>query len=238
MTVEDITRRAGPYLYVEGAQYPFAYKVFLPTHLLVTVTDSEDVDHVLDPEYYTVTLNSNQDLNAGGYVTLTSSISNAAKVTISSNVPYDQQSVMTNLGGFYPEVLNDVHDKIVIQIQQLKSDVARCLKVAMSSNVTPQRYLDDLIETFKDADNDIRAMAQSAINIATQALSSSVMGPAGPAGIQGPQGIQGEQGPQGPRGEAPRIDTIDCGHAPENQLIVIDGGQSDTDFEEANNANG
>jgi hypothetical protein len=56
------------------------------------------------------------------------------------------------------------------------------------------------------------------------------IGPEGPKGYRGCRGYRGEQGetgptgPGGPPGFAPRIDTIDCGGAYENQLTTIDGG--------------
>jgi hypothetical protein len=63
-----------------------------------------------------------------------------------------------------------------------------------------------------------------------------IQGPVGPEGLKGDKGCRGYRGhrgkpgetgptgPGGPPGTAPRIDTIDCGGAYENQLTTIDGG--------------
>lgn len=46
----------------------------------------------------------------------------------------------------------------------------------------------------------------------------------GDRGERGAPGPNGKDGPMGPPGTAPRIDTIDCGHAPHTQITIIDAG--------------
>ena len=133
MTVDAITRKAGPYDYTSGAAYPFAFKVFAKTDVYVVVTEN-DIESVitLDTDY-TVTLNDDQDNNPGGYVSLLTQYGSDCKVTIGSDVPYNQGMTLTNKGGFYPDTLNKAYDKLTILCQQLFEQVSRCIKVNISS---------------------------------------------------------------------------------------------------------
>ena len=96
MTVEAIARKAGPYDYTSGAAYPFAFKVFSKTDVYVVVTEN-DIESIikLDTDY-TVTLNDDQDNNPGGYVSLLTQYGSDCKVTIGSDVPYNQGMTLTN----------------------------------------------------------------------------------------------------------------------------------------------
>jgi hypothetical protein len=55
-------------------------------------------------------------------------------ITITSKVANLQPTVLANLGGFYPEVINDSLDRATIQIQQLDERVDRALVLPVSSS--------------------------------------------------------------------------------------------------------
>ena len=120
MTVEAIARKAGPYQYTAGASYPFYYKVFSAEDVAVyVVQDSSEVQ--LTEDQYTVNLNDDQDNNPGGTVAVSVI---CESITIVSDVDYTQETVITNRGGFYPDVLNKIHDKLTILIlQYFKPDI-------------------------------------------------------------------------------------------------------------------
>ncbi len=172
MTVDAITRKAGPYDYTSGAAYPFAFKVFAKTDVYVVVTEN-DVESIitLDTDY-TVTLNDDQDNNPGGYVNLLTQYGSNCKVAIGSDVPYDQGMTLTNKGGFYPDTLNKAYDKLTILCQQLLEQVSRCIKVNISSSLSAEDYKGQLDGTTRDAAESAAVAASSAQDAASSAATA------------------------------------------------------------------
>lgn len=146
MTVSTTPRRAGPFT-GNGATttFPFEFKVFKTSHVAVFVSSGDEVGDrrlSLDADY-SVTL----DKDAGGVVTLTAPLPVGDKLAIVSDVPYDQQMVLTNRGGFYPTVINDNADYQCAQIQQLREKLDRVLVVPVTSTETPEKVLSDILDT-------------------------------------------------------------------------------------------
>lgn len=135
MTINSTIRKAGPYTGTGAVSaFPFAFKVFGKTDILVVRTDTAGVESVLAVDSdYTVAINANQNANPGGVVTLPSALASGFSLTITSSVPNLQPTDLTNNGGFFPEVLNAAFDRIVIQIQQLAEQLGRTLKFSVSS---------------------------------------------------------------------------------------------------------
>ena len=135
MTISSTTRKAGPYAGNDVAvSFPFAFKVFAAADVLVVFTSASNVETVLMlTTNYTVSLNSNQDTNPGGTVTLLTSLATGEKLTLSSAVANLQPVDLTNNGGFYPSVINKALDRSTIQIQQLAEKVSRALVWPISS---------------------------------------------------------------------------------------------------------
>ncbi|AIL33095.1 tail fiber protein [Basilea psittacipulmonis] len=135
MAVSTSTRRAGPYLGNDSqTQFAFSFKCFDKTDLHVVKTqDDQDKDLVLDRDY-TVLLNAEQDNTPGGTIALKAPLKKKEKLTIISNRAYNQTLELTNRGGFYPDVINDAFDHVVILIQQLLEAGKRGIKIAVSSN--------------------------------------------------------------------------------------------------------
>ena len=169
MTVEAITRKAGPYDYTSSGQYPFYFKVFAQSDIYVIATDADGVETQINADTdYTVTLNENQDNDAGGYVTLLQDYT-GSKITIGSDVPYTQEVIITNKGGFYPDTLNKAYDKLTILCQQNREILDRALKVGISSSVSADDYKGEL----EGIVNQSVASAASAAASAQQAATSS-----------------------------------------------------------------
>ena len=134
MSISSETRRAGPFA-GNGAtvDFPFTFKVFNTSQVVVTRTAS-GVETVLTlTTHYTVSLNSNQDTSPGGTVTMLTAPASGQSITITSNVQNLQPTVLANLGGFYPDVINDSLDRATIQIQQLDERLDRALVIPVSS---------------------------------------------------------------------------------------------------------
>lgn len=173
MSVQNITRRAGPYVGTGlVSAYTFAFKVFRPEDVKVARSESADAsaqDEALKfGTDYTVKLNANQDEKAGGTVTLVSPLAEGLRLSILSAITPDQQMVLTNHDGFLPTTLNDSADKAIALIQELKEEVGRSLRVPASADKTPE----DLTEELLSAQADARKFADAAEKSAEEAKKS------------------------------------------------------------------
>ena len=135
MTIQNTTlRKAGP---SQGngvtTVFPFTFKVFTATDILVTYLNALGVESVLVLSTdYTVSLNADQNTSPGGSVTLLVAPATATYITLTSQVTNTQTLALTNSGGFYPQSINDALDRIVIQVQQLAELISRSAKAPLS----------------------------------------------------------------------------------------------------------
>jgi len=134
------TRKAGPYNGNGSSTFfPFTFKVFQASDLLVVQTDTTPTDNTLTLNTdYTVTLNANQDSNSGGTVNVVIAPPAGYLLTIGSQVPQVQSVTLTNNGGFYPTVINNALDYVTILIQQLSEKLGRALTMPFSTNASGQ----------------------------------------------------------------------------------------------------
>lgn len=156
MSVQNITRRAGPYVGTGlVSAYTFAFKVFRPEDVKVVRSASSDAsaqDETLKlGTDYTVKLNTNQDEKAGGTVTLVSPLAEGLRLSILSAITPDQQMVLTNHDGFLPTTLNDSADKAIALIQELQELLGRGITVPATSAMSPAELLNELVSAAKDA---------------------------------------------------------------------------------------
>lgn len=136
MTISSQNRQAGPFVGNDTATaFPFAFKVFIASDLQVVRTNSAGVEStlVLNTDY-TVTLNSNQDSNPGGTVTLPTALATGYKLTATSSIAPLQATDLTNQGGFYPKVITNALDKLTILIQQILNGLGRSIKFPISDS--------------------------------------------------------------------------------------------------------
>jgi hypothetical protein len=167
MSISSTVRKAGPYSgNGSTTQFPFSFKVFSASDVLVVRTDSAGVESnlVLGTDY-TVALNADQDANPGGTITTTTAPATGYLITITSQVQNLQPVTLTNQGAFYPKVINDALDRAAIQIQQLAEQVSRAVKVQISSSVSPDALISQLETDVANA----AASASAASSIAAAA---------------------------------------------------------------------
>lgn len=133
MTVASETRKSPTYVgNGVAASFAFNFKIFEKADLRVVSTviaTAVDSDLVLDSDY-SVTLNPDQNANPGGSITypLIGSLMDALhSLVIVSDVDALQETDIANLGGFYPEVIEDALDREMIVIQQLQEQADRAL---------------------------------------------------------------------------------------------------------------
>lgn len=135
MTISSEVRKNGPYT-GNGVTtaFPFTFKVFATSEVLVVLTDLTPADHtlVLDTDY-TVALNADQDASPGGTVTMLIAPPTGYLLTLGGKLTETQSVVLTNNGGFYPEVVSRALDYLTILVQQLNERLSRSLSLPFST---------------------------------------------------------------------------------------------------------
>ncbi len=101
--------------------FPFAFKVFATTDVLVILTDTSgnSTTETLTSQY-SVVLNSDQNGSPGGTVTMNTAPPAGYTLTISSLVPLLQPTNIANTGNFYPQSVTDAFDRLTVICQQLQ----------------------------------------------------------------------------------------------------------------------
>lgn len=147
MTIERESRRSDVYL-GDGSStaLPFGFKVFLPTEIVVVLNENGTERVLSHGQGCTVSLNAEQDVQPGGTVRLDTPLPADSKAVVLSNVRPLQQVDLTNQGGFYPDVLNAVHDRLTMLIQQLMELQARTPQVPATDNVTGKELERQIVE--------------------------------------------------------------------------------------------
>jgi len=139
MTISSTVRIAGPFIGTGTATvFPFAFKVFTASNLQVVRADSStglESTLILNTDY-TVSLNTDQDSNPGGNVTLSAFLAVGFTMVITSDIANLQPTDLTNQGGFYPEVITDALDRATIQIQQMADELTRSIKIPISDGLS------------------------------------------------------------------------------------------------------
>ncbi|MDY0884916.1 hypothetical protein ACFPL7_05805 [Dongia soli] len=179
MTIQTTSSKAGPFI-GNGSATTFAsnFLVDKPDDLVVIYTNALAQDTTLDPSQYTAT-----GFGDPGGVTITYPISGPPiganeKITLLRMVDYDQQTSITNQGGFYPTVIEKALDRIVMQCQQLAEKVGRAISVSVSSNEDPNEAFQSIAinaaiaqEAAAEAGGSANAAAASAAAAAESAAS-------------------------------------------------------------------
>lgn len=112
--------------------WPFAFPVLDAAHLSVIRTDGAGVETVLASSLYAV---GGIGDPAGGSVTYPlagAALASGNKLTLLRSVPYVQGTVLSNQGGYYPEVVESSLDRIYMALQQHEEKLDRSLVGAAS----------------------------------------------------------------------------------------------------------
>ncbi len=120
MTIANSIRSAGPFSGTGSTvAYPFSFKIFETSDLLVSRADESGVQtELILGTHYTVTKNADQNESPGGVVTLLTPLPVGYTLFITTDLAILQPLRLTNTGGFYPEAIEDALDRIVMLIQQ------------------------------------------------------------------------------------------------------------------------
>lgn len=158
MAISKESRRSGPYVGTGTVKtYPFDFLMRNAEYVAVYQSvEGSTADRKLGAQEFSVTLNPDQENNPGGTVILDSALANGVNLSIVSEVPYTQNLVLTNKGGFYPESINDAEDERVIQIQQLYEALQRCVSVPVTSLTTREELLQQLMDVAATANEYVK----------------------------------------------------------------------------------
>lgn len=139
MTISSEIRTAGPFTGDGVASaFPFSFKVFKATELIVVQTDTSNIDTTLTyGTQFSVTLNADQNASPGGTITykvagVTTPLPTGYVLNATSDVDNLQPMALTNNGGFFPKVINDSADRLTILVQQLVRAVNSAIKFPLS----------------------------------------------------------------------------------------------------------
>ena len=140
MTISSSNRKAGPFIGTgAAATFSFAFKLFTADDLEVVLAKTvagTETQLVLESDF-TASLNADQDSHPGGSITLTAGpLAADSSLVISSSIDELQETDITNMGGFYPEVITNALDKLTILVQQLQEQVNCCFKLSISDSVS------------------------------------------------------------------------------------------------------
>ena len=122
-------------------EWPFSFPVLEDGHLAVIFTDGAGFETVLSPSLYDV---DGIGAPSGGSVTyprVGDPITGGTKLTLLRTVPYTQTTVLSNQGGYYPEVVERRFDQIYMALQQLEERVSRASLHPLSDPATEQGNL-------------------------------------------------------------------------------------------------
>lgn len=144
MTIPSTLRRAGPFTGTGVlVSYPFTFKVFAASDLLVAVSDTNGLETILVLDSgYSVSLSPDQDATPGGSVTyavggVSTALPAGYKLTITGGgLPLDQPADLPNGGNFSPIVVENALDRLEMQIQNQAVELDRTLQTAITSPVS------------------------------------------------------------------------------------------------------
>lgn len=118
--------------------WPYTFPIPDASYLSVIYTDASGVETTLSASLYSVT---GIGTLTGGNVTYPlsgSPIATGTKLTIVRTVPYTQTTVLSNQGGYYPEVVEARFDLLTMALQQLAEIVSRYTVSSISNPATEQ----------------------------------------------------------------------------------------------------
>lgn len=170
MTVSSAVAKSGPYTGADDFVFAYNFRVFADAEIQVTtVVIATGVEEILTlTTDYTV-----QDAgDATGTITLTAGtfptgLPSTKKLVVSRDMGFLQEIDFENQGGFFPDTHEDGFDRLKMEVQQVKEEVGRSVKVDITGTTTPDDLLDDISDSVAAASASAAAAATSESNAAT-----------------------------------------------------------------------
>lgn len=133
MTVETTTAKTGP-LACNGSATTFAFDfpILEASHLVVTLTDSDDVETTLTLNtHYTVSVS---EYPGTGSISTTATYATGYSITLSRATPQTQSTDLVNSGPYHAETQEAALDKLTMMVQDMAERLSRAILVAISSD--------------------------------------------------------------------------------------------------------
>lgn len=153
--------------------FTFAFKLLKAEDAEVHIALAGESDTVLGAGDFVCTLNSDQDVNPGGKITLNDPLPEGATLVVISGEAYVQPTVFTNRGAFFPTVLNDSLDRLTILCQQLLEKVKRAVTTDPTDVMSPGELKQKLLDAANNATVIAKGYAEAAAASATEAKGSA-----------------------------------------------------------------
>jgi len=118
--------------------FPYSFPILSASHLTVIYTNAAGAETTLSPSQFSVTGIGGRSGGSVTYPLTGSPIATGTKLTIVRTVPYTQTTVLSNQGGYYPEVIEARLDQIYMAMQQLAEIVSRYTVSSISDPATEQ----------------------------------------------------------------------------------------------------
>lgn len=156
MTVSFNTNKAGPYVGNDSTtSFSFTgIKVFDKDDIVVVKTTDAGVESTLTRgSDYTVTLNADQDASPGGSITYPLSgdpLSTDEYLTIFRVIAERQEDDITNLGGFYPEIIENMADRSTMMAQQHHEKLNRTLRLSRGATAAQAASMELSAQSFRE----------------------------------------------------------------------------------------
>lgn len=118
--------------------FPYGFPILSDAHLSVIFTDAGGGETTLSPSLYAATGIGSLTGGSITYPLDAAPIPAGTRLTIVRTVSYTQTTVLSNQGGYYPEVVERRFDEIYMAMQQLAEIVGRTTVSSVSDPATEQ----------------------------------------------------------------------------------------------------
>lgn len=176
MTVENTISKTGKQV-MGSKTYDFSFDVLLKDSteedaqkaVKCSIFDGETEKSLIYGKDYTVTLNPSRK---GGKVTVTDPKDASWKIVVYRSYSPTQEADYNDFDSFPAETLEQCLDKVTMLIQEIKEELARCVKVAITDDQTPQALLDEVYDKL-DSATEVAKRAITAANTANTAANNA-----------------------------------------------------------------
>lgn len=154
-----------------AAPFPLPFRFFNNSEIAAyLVEDNGSLTLLAQGTDYTLTGAGEPEIDGGaiGVLTKTTPLASGKKMYVARTLPAVQQTDIVNQGEFFASIHEDVFDRLTMVDQQHAEELARCVKISPTDEITP----DQLLASIKTSENNAAASAASAGSSATSAAAS------------------------------------------------------------------